>query len=105
MCAHKPQNNTEMMNDCFITSVRDWLQNEEEIGLDIESNNIISKLVLLTQHFPKLRLIWSKSPYETAQIFLSLKENKPEPTESDIPSSSDDTNEDLGIVLLFLIIT
>jgi DNA excision repair protein ERCC-4 len=73
------------------------LQNDEEIGFDIETNNILSKLVLLTIHFPKLKLIWSKSPYETVEIFLSLKENKPEPSENDIPFSWDDSVEDLGV--------
>jgi len=38
-----------------------------------------SKLVLLTLAFPKLRIIWSSSPYETAEIFERLKSNEPEP--------------------------
>jgi DNA excision repair protein ERCC-4 len=29
--------------------------------------------------FPKLKIIWSSSPYETAQIFLELKANQEEP--------------------------
>ena len=40
-----------------------------------------SKLVLLTLAFPKLRLIWSSSPYQTVEIFRDLKEGRPEPDE------------------------
>ncbi|OJK02062.1 hypothetical protein ASPACDRAFT_1897255 [Aspergillus aculeatus ATCC 16872] len=36
-------------------------------------------LVLLTLTFPKLRIIWSSSPYQTAEIFAELKKNNPEP--------------------------
>lgn len=35
------------------------LQSNSEIGQDIAPNNIISKLVLLTLHFPKLRCVQS----------------------------------------------
>ncbi|KAL8283775.1 hypothetical protein RQP46_005207 [Phenoliferia psychrophenolica] len=38
-----------------------------------------AKLVLLTITFPKLRIIWSSSPYQTVDIFRSLKENRDEP--------------------------
>jgi DNA excision repair protein ERCC-4 len=38
-----------------------------------------SKLVLLTLSFPRLRIIWSSSPYETVEIFRDLKENRDEP--------------------------
>jgi len=43
------------------------------------SNDLQSKIVLLTLAFPKLRIIWSSSPYETAEIFESLKAQEPEP--------------------------
>jgi DNA excision repair protein ERCC-4 len=43
------------------------------------SSDIQSKLVLLTLAFPKLRIIWSSSPYQTAEIFESLKAQEPEP--------------------------
>jgi DNA excision repair protein ERCC-4 len=36
-------------------------------------------LVLLTLAFPRLRIIWSSSPYQTAEIFAELKKNSPEP--------------------------
>lgn len=43
------------------------------------SSDLQSKLVLLTLAFPKLRIIWSSSPYQTAEIFESLKTQDPEP--------------------------
>jgi DNA excision repair protein ERCC-4 len=43
------------------------------------SSDLQSKLVLLTLAFPKLRIIWSSSPYQTAEIFESLKLQEPEP--------------------------
>lgn len=38
-----------------------------------------SKIVLLTLQFPRVRIIWSSSPYATADIFNDLKANNPEP--------------------------
>ncbi|GAA6044561.1 hypothetical protein JCM8097_006747, partial [Rhodosporidiobolus ruineniae] len=38
-----------------------------------------SKLVLLTISFPKLRIMWSSSPYQTVEIFRDLKQNRDEP--------------------------
>ena len=38
-----------------------------------------SKLVLLTLHFPRLRLLWSRSLHATADLFRTLKEGRDEP--------------------------
>lgn len=38
-----------------------------------------SKLVLLTIAFPRLKIIWSSSPYQTAEIFEELKKQQEEP--------------------------
>lgn len=38
-----------------------------------------SKLVMLTLAFPRLKIIWSSSPYQTAEIFLELKKQAEEP--------------------------
>ncbi|KAI9641818.1 DNA repair protein RAD16 [Ciborinia camelliae] len=48
------------------------------------SSDLQSKLVLLTLAFPKLRIIWSSSPYQTAEIFESLKtqEHEPDPIQA-----------------------
>jgi DNA excision repair protein ERCC-4 len=43
------------------------------------ATDLQSKIVLLTLAFPKLRIIWSSSPYETAEIFERLKAQEPEP--------------------------
>ncbi|GAA5943954.1 ssDNA endodeoxyribonuclease RAD1 [Sporobolomyces koalae] len=40
-----------------------------------------AKLVLLTITFPKLRIIWSSSPYQTVEIFRELKASREEPDE------------------------
>ncbi|GAA5837199.1 hypothetical protein JCM5353_001595 [Sporobolomyces roseus] len=41
-----------------------------------------AKLVLLTITFPKLRIIWSSSPYQTVEIFRELKESREEPDQN-----------------------
>ena len=38
-----------------------------------------SKLVLLTVHFPRLRLLWSRSLHATADLFRALKDGRDEP--------------------------
>ncbi|ODQ65880.1 hypothetical protein NADFUDRAFT_82819, partial [Nadsonia fulvescens var. elongata DSM 6958] len=42
-------------------------------------SDIHSKLILLIIAFPQLRIIWSSSPYQTAEIFDLLKVNEDEP--------------------------
>ncbi|KAL9625321.1 MAG: hypothetical protein Q9160_000384 [Pyrenula sp. 1 TL-2023] len=46
---------------------------------DSDSKDLSSKLVLLTLAFPRLRIIWSSSPFQTADIFAELKKNRSEP--------------------------
>lgn len=58
------------------------LQSASDIGDDVTPNNIISKLSLLVLHFPRLRLVWSRSLHATAEIFASLKANQDEPDEA-----------------------
>lgn len=43
------------------------------------ASDLQSKLVLLTLAFPRLRIIWSSSPYQTAEIFENLKTQEHEP--------------------------
>ena len=38
-----------------------------------------SKLTLLALHFPRLRVIWSRSLHATADIFRALKANQDDP--------------------------
>lgn len=46
---------------------------------DNENKDLQSKLVLLTLAFPRLKVIWSSSPYQTAEIFEELKKQQEEP--------------------------
>lgn len=46
---------------------------------EISSNDISSKLTLLTLHFPRLRILWCPSPHTAAELFEELKQNKPQP--------------------------
>ena len=41
-------------------------------------SDLQSRLVLLTLAFPRLKIIWSSSPYQTAEIFEELKKNQDE---------------------------
>jgi DNA excision repair protein ERCC-4 len=54
------------------------LQNSNELGIEIRTDSTCSKMVLLTTHFTKLRLLWSRSPHETLRIFRELKQNHEE---------------------------
>ncbi|GAB2235325.1 hypothetical protein Droror1_Dr00025748 [Drosera rotundifolia] len=56
-------------------------QSASDIGDDVTPNSIISKLTLLAMHFPRLRIVWSRSLHATAEIFVSLKANQDEPDE------------------------
>ncbi len=44
-----------------------------------QAPSIQQKLVLLTLAFPRVRILWSSSPYATADIFKDLKANAHEP--------------------------
>ncbi|KAM9336609.1 DNA repair endonuclease XPF [Symphorus nematophorus] len=46
---------------------------------EISSNDISSKLTLLTLHFPRLRILWCPSPHATADLFVDLKQGRSEP--------------------------
>lgn len=46
---------------------------------DAETRDLQSKLVLLTLAFPRLKVIWASSPYQTAEIFEELKKQQEEP--------------------------
>ena len=43
------------------------------------SPDLQSKIVMLALAFPRLKIIWSSSPYQTAEIFEELKKNQEEP--------------------------
>ena len=62
----------------------------------IESTSIQSKLVLLTLAFPRLRIIWSSSPYATAEIFADLKNNNSQPDPKTAVSVGADDEDERG---------
>ena len=55
------------------------LINQSEIGSEISPQHLLSKLSLLMLHFPKLRILWSRSPAHTVAIFQALKQGQSEP--------------------------
>lgn len=63
----------------------DWVT-----GGSITIRSVLSKLCLLMLHYRNMRIIWSPSLSATAEIFLDLKRNHPQP-QSDM---KDDDSED-----------
>ena len=51
-------------------------------------HNVLVQLVVLTIHFPLLRLVWSPSPHFSAELFEYLKEGKEEPTAQHVVGKS-----------------
>jgi len=45
----------------------------------LQAPDLQAKIVMLTIAFPRLRIIWSSSPYQTAEIFEELKKQQDEP--------------------------
>ena len=66
------------------------LQNIKEIPQNINLSNIISKLSILTIHFNKLTILWSRCPQLTTKLFKVLKANRPQP---DLNTAITITNE------------
>ncbi|TDL16378.1 hypothetical protein BD410DRAFT_623541 [Rickenella mellea] len=61
--------------------------------------SIQSKLVLLTLTFPRLRIMWSSSPYASAEIFNDLKLNNtdPDPAQAVAIGADEDPNVGAGV--------
>ncbi|KAF4323265.1 hypothetical protein BBO99_00001545 [Phytophthora kernoviae] len=55
------------------------LQDVSELSPEISPTNIVSKLTLLILHFPSLRILWSRSPRATVDLFKVIKKNQDEP--------------------------
>lgn len=64
-------------------------------GESTSNIDITQKLQMLTIYFPKLRLVWSPSPYATAQLFEELKQghDEPDPTVASTLGSTASTKE------------
>lgn len=63
--------------------------------------SVQSKLVLLTLTFPRVRIIWSSSPYATAEIFndLKLHNNEPDLSKAVAVGAEDDADVGAGVNL------
>ena len=59
----------------------DTFGTDHTAALSTASNpqDLQSKIALLTLAFPRLKIIWSSSPYQTAEIFDELKKQQEEP--------------------------
>lgn len=65
----------------------------------VTERDIRGKLVILAMHFPRLRVLWSRSPACTAAMFEALKEGRPEPTDSGCDGDGDgDDDAAVGVV-------
>ncbi|KYQ90107.1 DNA excision repair protein 4 [Tieghemostelium lacteum] len=59
----------------------------------VSAQSLISKIVMLTMAFPRMRILWSRSSYSTANLYTQLKLGQAEPDPDSInqvPDSSDD---------------
>ncbi|CAH0714279.1 unnamed protein product, partial [Brenthis ino] len=73
------------------------LQGNFVVSTDISSANVQQKLQLLTIHFPRLKLVWSPSPYATAELFYELKQGRKNPNiQEAIALSNENTAEDMN---------
>ncbi|XP_050041725.2 DNA repair endonuclease XPF [Dermacentor andersoni] len=72
------------------------LQGKHLPSSESTSQNFVSKLILLTMHFPRLRLLWCQSPYATAEIFDILKHGKEEPTVAEAQAVTEKELQDSG---------
>ena len=52
---------------------------------DLDPHHLLPRLVLLLIHFPRLRVLWSVTPYCTAELFAELKAGRAEPTMDQLP--------------------
>jgi DNA excision repair protein ERCC-4 len=57
---------------------------------EISLQHTSSRLVLLTMHFPKLRILWCSSPSQTAEMFEELKSGLPQPNVDEAMSIKSD---------------
>ena len=58
----------------FAAEQRFYLEAESGLPTEISQSSLVSRLVLLALHFPRLRVLWSRSPHATVQMFRTLKQ-------------------------------
>ncbi|KAI0742082.1 hypothetical protein C8Q80DRAFT_1110846 [Daedaleopsis nitida] len=63
------------------------------------AQSIQSKLVLLTLTFPRVRVLWSSSPYATAEVFNDLKtlSAQPDPAKAVLVGAEEDPDAGAGV--------
>jgi len=66
-----------LLLSCFLRNAA--VMHVERAWCVVQQHSLISKLCLLTLHFPRLRIIWSRSLHATADIFRALKVNQDDP--------------------------
>ncbi|CAG4971833.1 unnamed protein product [Parnassius apollo] len=73
------------------------LQGNLVVSTDLSGADIRQKLQLLTIHFPRLKLVWSPSPYATAELFYELKQGRKNPNVDEaISLSGENTADDMS---------
>ncbi|KAL0880773.1 hypothetical protein ABMA27_001974 [Loxostege sticticalis] len=70
------------------------LQGHLVVSTDISRVDIQQKLQLLTIHFPRLKLVWSPSPYATAELFYELKQGRKNPNVAEALALGGDNTAD-----------
>ena len=56
-----------------------WLNNFEANKTEINKSNVKFMLALLCMKYPKITILWSKSPEYTSKLFQKLREENPDP--------------------------
>ncbi|XP_026751876.1 DNA repair endonuclease XPF isoform X1 [Galleria mellonella] len=73
------------------------LQGHFVVSSDLSGADVQQKLQLLTIHFPRLKLVWSPSPYATAELFYELKQGRKNPNVAEVLAlSGDNTADDMN---------
>ncbi|GAB6022273.1 DNA repair endonuclease XPF [Chamberlinius hualienensis] len=73
------------------------LRGSNDVSNEISSNDYVSKLLLLTLHFPKLQILWCSSPFATAEMFEELKSGKEQPNVLEAQKITETVTTELGI--------
>ena len=60
----------------FSADKRFCLQTPSDLTSEIRIDNVCSKLSLLILRFPALRILWSRGPHMTSEIFKALKQGR-----------------------------
>ncbi|XP_037092909.1 DNA repair endonuclease XPF-like [Pollicipes pollicipes] len=72
------------------------LQGKYYLSSDMSSAQVVSRLQLLTLHFPRLRLMWCPSPYASAELLHQLKVGEPEPSLAEARAATADRADTLA---------